>query len=106
MSNFAGDVTPGRVKYVGGTLITKVEQPLERVIGAAEESLKSLKFIDVNAKSDALKGRLTAIDADDKEITVTVDKEGSNLTKVQIRVGVLGEERVANAVWEEMENRL
>ena len=96
----------GTVAYLTGELNSTVDSPLDPAIAAARAALEELRFTDIELRSDALKGRLSARDADRAAISVSLDKFTSSTTQVRIRVGILGNERVSREILSRIEDHL
>jgi len=80
---------------VRGELAASLGNELGAVVKATGRSIEQLKFAKTAESADALSARFTARTAQDKKIEIVLTKIGENLTKVEIRVGVFGDEDVA-----------
>lgn len=94
----AGAAGAGTVAYIRGELDTTLTSSLANVDGAANRALQELQFVKVNESKDALAAIITARTAQDKKITLTLTKVADNLTRVQIRVGMFGDETISRAI--------
>lgn len=93
---------------VTGDLVTHVEAPLDRTHDAAKDAMDDLGFrIDEPAtKRDALQGMVVATDAANNKITVALNKQSDNVTRVEIDLGPFGDESKAHTILREIEDEL
>jgi hypothetical protein len=68
------------------------------VVKATSRTIEQLKFAKIAESADALSARFTARTAQDKKIEIVLTKVGEDLTKVEIRVGVFGDEDVSMTI--------
>lgn len=86
------------VAFMTGELLTEVDAPLEATLKASEGALRDLDFYEVRVRADALNGVLTAKTAAENQIRVTLDKYTTDTTRIGIRVGTLGDERISHEI--------
>lgn len=89
-----------------GELLTEVDAPLVATVKASEGALSDLDFYDVRVRSDALNGVLTAKTATDSQIRITLDKYTTDTTRIGIRVGTLGDERISHEILSRIKRNL
>lgn len=94
------------VSYLRGDLTETLYVPLDQGLNATHQATEALRFSDVQVKSDALSGKVTAKDAQDRSIVITLNKESDEKTSIAVRVGMMGDERVANAILDEVHRAL
>lgn len=94
----AGAAGAGVVAYVRGELETTLEGRLDAVHKAAGRAISQLEFNQISDQKDALTAVVVARTAQDKKIEITLTRVGDNLTKVQIRVGIFGDEDVSRTI--------
>ena len=94
----AGAAGAGTVAYVRGELGASLGTELGAVVKATGRSIEQLKFARVAESADAFSARFTARTAQDKKIEIVLTKIGEDLTKVEIRVGVFGDEDVSMTI--------
>jgi hypothetical protein len=102
----AAGAAAGTVAYVRGQLAASLGNDYEGVVRAANRAIEQLKFAKISEKTDALTASLTARTAQDKKIEIVVTKVGAALSKVEIRVGVFGDEAVAMAILDKIKANL
>ena len=102
----AGAAGAGTVAYVRGELTAALSNGYESVVRASNRAIDGLQFKKISEAKDALKAVLIARTADDKKVEITITKESDALTKVEIRVGVFGDERLSLTVLDKIKARL
>jgi DnaJ-class molecular chaperone len=94
------------VAYVRGELSSQVEKPQAKVFKASQAALDELKFVKISAREDALNAEILARNSEDKKIEIKLEKVSDNNTRIRIRVGVFGDERISQAVLEKIKAEL
>lgn len=94
------------VAYMTGELQTEVDAPLADTVEASRAALEELQFTDIDARKDAFKGRVEARDADRALITVLLENYSEHVTKVGIRVGTFGNEKVSREILNRIKKHL
>jgi hypothetical protein len=94
----AGAAGAGTVAYIEGELDATLGNGYDQVVDATNRALAQLQFAQVSESKDAFSAVVIARTAEDKKIKITVTKQGDNLTKVQIRIGVFGDEQKSRAI--------
>jgi hypothetical protein len=79
-------------------LDANVSADYEAVDRAARRAVSQLEFLLINEKRDAFTADITARSAADKKIEIKLAKQADNLTKVQIRIGLFGDEMMSRAI--------
>ena len=102
----AGAAAAGTVAYVRGQLTASLGNDYDGVVRAANRAIEQMKFAKISDKTDALTANLTARTAQDKKIEIVVTKVGAALTKVEIRVGVFGDETVSMTILDKIKANL
>jgi hypothetical protein len=101
-----GAAGAGGMAYLQGALETRVAHPYEQSVNATVAALESLQFKGVSESRDALQAKITARDAVDRLIQVSVKRESDSQTFLSIRVGTFGDERTSAVIFEEIKKRL
>jgi Protein of unknown function (DUF3568) len=99
----AGAAGAGTVAYVRGELDATVGSDYERVIDASNRALDQVQFVRISEKRDAFSAVIIARTAEDKKVEIRLTKEGDRLTKVQIRIGVFGNEERSRVILEKIQ---
>ena len=102
----AGSAGAGTVAYIKGGLQTNLEVPLEKSVEATKNALENLKFIKISEQVDNLTGEIIARTAQDKKITIKLNKVTENTTKISIRVGIFGDQSLSHSLLEEIQKEL
>ena len=96
----------GTVMYAKGDL----EAVLSNDINSAYEAvLKSLEQLELKVSSkvkDELAAKIVARDAQDKKITIGLASTAENATKLNIRVGLFGDETKSRLIYEQIQKNL
>lgn len=102
----AGAAGAAAVAWVRGELQTTLPAHLDRSYAAAKEAVEDLQFVKVSEKKDALLGVVVARNAADKKIEIKLENLAGNVTKVGIRVGVVGDQELSLAILEKIKANL
>lgn len=94
----AGAAGAGAVAYVRGELETTLSGSYDAVERAANRAIEQLQLVKINERKDAFIAVITARTADDKKVEIKITKLATETTKVQIRVGVFGDEAKSLAI--------
>ncbi len=102
----AGAAGAGTVAYVRGELDASLGNGYESVVQASNRAIDQLQFKKISESKDALKAVLIARTASDKKVQITVTKVSETLTKVEIRVGVFGNEALSTTILEKIKSSI
>lgn len=102
----AGAAGAGAVAYVRGELRVSLANDYDSVVRASTRAVDQLQFAKISERKDALSDEIKVRTARDKKITILLTKEADKLTRVQIRVGLLGDEQVSMAVLDKIKANL
>lgn len=94
------------MKEATGTYETYLPGTPQQVVEAARSALDEMNMKFVTHASTSMDGSLSAKTAQNKEIDIKVKKEGDNVSKMTVRVGVLGDQTISDAVIRETRERL
>ena len=92
----------GAVAYVRGELDSSVEHDLDAVFKASQQALAKLEFAKINDHKSGVDARLVARTALDKRVEIKLTKVTDTLTKVQIRVGLIGDQDLSLMILEKI----
>jgi len=96
----------GAVAYVRGEMNTTLERDLNGVFAAAQRALADLEFAKVNDRKSGVDAQLVARTALDKRVEIKLTKVTDRLTRIQIRVGLVGDQDLSLTVLEKIKARL
>ncbi len=102
----AGAGAGAAVAYVRGQLEAQVNADYEPTIAATERALQQLSIAKVNDRKDALVDTITARTAADKKVEIRLENAARGLTKVRIRVGIMGNESLSISILEKIKANL
>jgi len=94
----AGAAGAGTVAYVEGKLTATLANPYERVVRASNLAIHQMQFLELGETKDALSDEIKARTAEDKKITILITRVSDALTRVEIRVGLLGDRPVSQTI--------
>lgn len=92
----------GAVAYVRGELDSSVEHDLDAVFKASQQAMTKLEFAKINEHKSAVDAELVARTALDKRVEIKLTKVTDTLTKVQIRVGLVGDQDLSLMILEKI----
>ncbi len=101
-----GAASAGAVAYVRGELESTVSSPFAVANRAANIAIEQLQLVKINEKKDAFVSIITARTADDKKVEIKITKLADETTKIQIRVGVFGDEAKSLTILEKIKANL
>ncbi len=92
----------GTVAYVRGELTATESVSLDKAWSAAQEAMKDLQLTMFSQRKDGLSATLEATKADGKKIHIKLTKAAETETKIQIRVGVFGDQTWSRTILDQM----
>ncbi|HMO02779.1 MAG TPA: DUF3568 family protein [Oligoflexia bacterium] len=98
--------TEKTVGYVRGQFEEQLNASFQDVVNASQTACENLQFSDLTAKSDALSARITARDANNKQIEISLKKIADSQTWVAVKVGLIGDDRISQAIISEIKKQL
>ncbi len=104
LSNGTG--APGRVSYSLGELRSVEEAGLDRTWDAVQKAMEDLEFIITRKQKNTLTATIIARGANDKKIEVNLKKISEGLTKIRVRIGVIGDESLSRQILEKVKQNL
>ena len=88
----------GVVAYGHGELSADVTHDLDAVFGAAQRALAQLQIAKIDDKKTQVDAQLISRTATDKKIVINLERETDTLTKVHIKVGIVGDETLSRLI--------
>jgi hypothetical protein len=97
----------GGVAYYKGSLTATLPCNVEKVESAVRATLeKDLRFALINSAEDAVGAEYTARNSQDEKIVIKLKRVDDAITKIDIRVGVFGDESTSQLILRKIEKRL
>jgi ABC-type glycerol-3-phosphate transport system substrate-binding protein len=94
------------MKEAAGTYEAYLQGTPQQVVGAAKTALDDMDMKFVTHAATSMDGSVSAKTAQNKQIDIKVTKAGDNVSKMSVRVGVLGDQSISDAVIRETKERL
>ena len=88
--------------FVKGELTSKIGKNLETVWKAVQKVAEQSQFQIKSSRADAFSAVLKCEDAQLRKIEITLEKEDPALTRVKIRVGLLGDAELSTQIFEQI----
>jgi hypothetical protein len=102
----AGAAGAGAVAYVRGELEVNLEHNLDAVFKASQNALAKLEFAKINDQKSGVDAQLVARTALDKRVEIKLTRVTDSLTKVEIRVGLVGDQDLSLTLLEKIKAEL
>lgn len=102
----AGAAGAGAVAWVRGELDATVSHRFDRVDAAANRAIQQLELVKVKESRSAIDAEIIARTGQDKRIVVKLDRVGDQLTRVRIRVGLIGDESLSRLILDKINSNL
>ena len=96
----------GTVAYLRGELEATLGGNLERTNQAVGKAVQELQFVRISENRDALLALTVVRNAADQRIEIRQDAVGEKLTRVRIRVGVFGDEKLSRTLLDRIQAAL
>ena len=97
------------VSYAGNELRATQEVSVDRAWAAGERTLTELQFPIIARQKDATGGTLSARNAKDQPIKVSLIRQSDRLTEIRVRVGTFdttANRTTAQLIWDKLSARL
>lgn len=102
----AGAAGAGAVAYVRGELESNISRSVDDVFQATQRALGNLEFAKISEQKSAVDAVLVSRTALDKKIEIKLQRTGDKMTKVKIRVGLLGDETLSMTILDKINAEL
>lgn len=96
----------GTVALLRGELEASLGGNLDQTNGAVNRAIEELKFVRFSETKDALLALTVVRKVADHRLTVRQDVVGEKLTRVRIRVGVFGDEKLSRTLLDRIQAKL
>jgi hypothetical protein len=88
----------GTVAWIKGELDANLDRGYDASTNAANAAVAQLGFAKVSEAKDAFNDEIIARTAADEKVSIKLSKQADNLTKVEIRIGTFGDEKMSRAI--------
>lgn len=95
----------GAVLYIKGELHSTEDVSLDRAWNATQAAIKDMGFTVTAKDKDAVSAELVALTADNKKISIILNRKADNVTEISIRVGTFGDESMSRLILEKIRKR-
>lgn len=97
---------PAGARYTAFALKAVRPEPIETVYTASLVALRRLEILPVEKTRDGLSGLITAYTADNKKITISLDRMPEQTTRITIKVGTLGDRAKSQIIFNKISENL
>lgn len=101
----AGAGTTG-YRFIKGELEVNYTKPYEQVWQATNKALKDLEMPIEESEKDQLSAKIKALRADGTKVVIKLKRRRSGITRVKIRVGILGNKEASGFIERAIERNL
>jgi hypothetical protein len=91
---------------VTGTHYARFAAEPDQVVEAAKGALDELELQTLSSSATKLDGQIIAQTAQGEKVTIKVDREGEGVSGASIKVGVVGDKTISEAIIEKTQERL
>lgn len=102
----AGAAGAGAVAYVRGELESSVPHDLDTTYAAARNALADMKFSVIEDKKSMLDAEFVSRTALDKKVTIKLERITDAMTKIHIRVGLVGDQQLSLTILDKINAEL
>jgi hypothetical protein len=96
----------GTVAYIKGDLEAVEGAGIDEVYAATEAAADELELFIISKKKDKLSAGITARDAEDKKVDISLAATADGSTKISIRVGTFGNETKSRLIYDKIKEHL
>lgn len=90
------------VSFIKGELNSRINHKLEDVWKASQKVAEESEFQIKSNRADAFSAVLKCEDAQQRKIDITLEKEEESITRVKIRVGLLGDAEFSTKIFDQI----
>lgn len=102
----AGAAGAGAVAWVRGELDASLSSRLDAVANATDRAIQQLQLIKVSESKTAIDAEIVARTGQDKKIDIRLNRTGDTITRVRIRVGLVGDETLSRTILDKIKANL
>ncbi len=96
----------GTMSYLKGKLEVTLDADMERSTEAVQDALKELHLRVISEKTDALSAEFLSRTAQDKKVTINLNKVSDEATLLTIRVGTFGDKVLSTQIYDQIKEEL
>lgn len=96
----------GTAAFINGELEAAFARPLPEMFTASQEALDDLKFPLVTSRLGEFNAYVYSKEVQRRRIEITLAKKSDMVTKINIRVGVFGDQSISRLILETIQSRL
>ena len=101
-----GALQTGTEAFIRGELEAALATPLPEVYEAAQTAIKELEFTPRAAKLGDYNGYVYARETQGRKVDIDLEKKSPRVTKVNIRVGIFGDQAIARLILGSIQKQL
>ena len=94
------------ISFVKGELNSEVDKDLDTTWKATQKVVTESQFVVKSTRADAFSAVLKCEDAQARKIDITLEKDQPKITRVKIRVGLLGDAELSGKIFEQIRETL
>ncbi len=94
------------VAYLKGELNGTLEASPQEVVDAAQATIEEMGFSVISARASEVDGRVEGRTANDRDITIEVDRQNEGTSDISIRVGTFGDEELSREIYNRIQQRV
>jgi hypothetical protein len=101
-----GALQTGTEAFIRGELESAVANPLAEVYAAGDAAVRELEFKITNSKLGKENGYIRAKETQGRKIVVDVEMKSPTVTKINIRVGLFGDQAISRLILSHIQEKL
>ncbi len=98
------DTSSEVISFIKGELFSKIDQDLKSVYNASKKVATESQFVSKSDRIDAFSAVLKYEDAQQRKVDITLENEGPEVTRIKIRVGLLGDAELSTKLFEQIKS--
>lgn len=93
------------VSFQKGELSSKIKEDFKTTYTATQAVATESQFVIKSDRADAFSAVLKCEDAQQRKVDIILEKETENLTRIKIRVGLLGDAELSTKLFEQINKK-
>jgi hypothetical protein len=98
------DTSSEVISFIKGELFSKIDQDLKSVYNASKKVATESQFVSKSDRIDAFSAVLKYEDAQQRKVDITLENEAPEVTRIKIRVGLLGDAELSTKLFEQIKS--